>query len=254
MKTFSNSAMRLQQGLTLVELMVALLLGLMLTAGALQVFISSKDSFRVTESNSQLMQNGRIGLDFLNRGISMAGFYSNFQSLDTEQDPIFPAAGTFERDQVIEGTNNSITVRYYGYDDDLITDCQGGPIATTSITSVTYYLAAGDVANTFNLMCSVAGKSPDVVLAENIEQLEFRYGLATTSENNVARYVTAADVGSNWDEVRAVRIGILFRSGIRANSTTNTRSYDLFGTSYSSNDNFLRETFVSTAGLWNVMQ
>jgi len=251
MNAFSIQTRSRQHGLTLIELMIALLIGLMLTGGALQVFISSKDSFRTTESNSQLMQNGRIALDFINRAVSMAGFYSDFQKYDSQ----FPADTIFSENQVIEGTDDSITIRYYGYADNLIADCQGAPVADDAYTTITFYLEESDEEeDVYNLMCKVEGKSPDVVVAENVEQLQFRYGLAATNQNNVTRYVTAGTVGANWQNVRSVRTGILFRSGIRAASTVNTRSYNLFGTSYTSSDNYLRETFVATTGLWNVIQ
>ena len=43
----ANSGTRLQRGLTLVEIMVALTLGLILTAGVIQLFVSNKRAYEV---------------------------------------------------------------------------------------------------------------------------------------------------------------------------------------------------------------
>ena len=247
----------LKQGFTLIELMIALVLGVFLTEGALQVFISSKENFRVTTSNSELMQSGRMGLDFMTNSISLAGFHSNL-----EVTPYFTAAAPFPTDdQVITGTDSSITVRYFGYDDNLVTDCQGNPISTALVgnfaappTVMKFYLDTTDASNK-KLMCNVSGKAPDVLLVENVDQLQIRYGISNGIDDNVSSYTTASNItGSNWVNVRAVRIGLLVKSSIRANSTVNKRSYTLFGTSYASNDNYLRESFVTTVGLWNKIQ
>ena len=63
-----------QEGVTLVELMVALLLGLVLTAGCIQVFLSNRATYSFNEGLSRLQENGRFALDTLSYRIRMAGF------------------------------------------------------------------------------------------------------------------------------------------------------------------------------------
>ena len=65
---------RNQRGLTLVELMIAMLLGLFLLGGLLQIFISSKQTNRMQEGLSRLQENGRFAMDFMTRDIRLAGF------------------------------------------------------------------------------------------------------------------------------------------------------------------------------------
>ncbi|WP_275097938.1 PilW family protein [Sedimenticola hydrogenitrophicus] len=62
-----------QAGLSLVELMVALVLGLMLTAGIIQLFVGSKQTYRFQEAYSRVQENGRYLVEALNRDIRMAG-------------------------------------------------------------------------------------------------------------------------------------------------------------------------------------
>ncbi|MEQ1557371.1 MAG: PilW family protein [Methyloglobulus sp.] len=61
-------------GYTLIELMLAMLLGIFLITGLVQIFISSKQSYRMQESLSRLQESGRFALDFIERDLRMAGF------------------------------------------------------------------------------------------------------------------------------------------------------------------------------------
>lgn len=65
---------RRQRGLTLVEVMVAATLGLILTAGLIQVFVSNKQAYRLQEGLARLQENGRFALDFITRDVRGAGF------------------------------------------------------------------------------------------------------------------------------------------------------------------------------------
>ncbi|MDW3095892.1 MAG: PilW family protein [Gammaproteobacteria bacterium] len=63
-----------QLGLTIVELMVALLLSLLLVGGVLQIYIGTKSTYRVTEGLSRLQENTRFSTEMLARDIRMAGY------------------------------------------------------------------------------------------------------------------------------------------------------------------------------------
>lgn len=63
-----------QAGMTLIEIMIALLIGAFLVGGVLQIFIGSKQTYRMQEGLSRLQENGRFALDFLAKDIRMAGF------------------------------------------------------------------------------------------------------------------------------------------------------------------------------------
>lgn len=63
-----------QRGLTIVEIMVALVLSLILTAGVVEVFLGSKNTYRVNEALSRLQEDGRMALEYLSRDVRMAGY------------------------------------------------------------------------------------------------------------------------------------------------------------------------------------
>ncbi len=63
-----------QAGLSLVELMVAMILGLILVGGVIQIYISNNQTYRVTEAASRIQESGRAALRILSRHVRMAGF------------------------------------------------------------------------------------------------------------------------------------------------------------------------------------
>ncbi len=76
-----------QAGLSLVELLVALALGLMLTAGIIQLFVGSKQTYRFEEALSRLQENGRFAIETLNRDVRMAGNMGCMRNLQRENPP-----------------------------------------------------------------------------------------------------------------------------------------------------------------------
>ena len=74
-----------QAGLSLIELMISITLGLILMAGVVQMFVSSKTVFTTQQSMSRIQETGRLAIEFLSRDIRMAGFYGCFRPSPTEE-------------------------------------------------------------------------------------------------------------------------------------------------------------------------
>lgn len=65
----------IHRGFTLVELMVALLLGLLLSGAIISVFLEGKNNFVQDDEVARVQENGRYALRLLSREIGMAGFF-----------------------------------------------------------------------------------------------------------------------------------------------------------------------------------
>ncbi|MBU2571929.1 MAG: PilW family protein [Gammaproteobacteria bacterium] len=63
-----------QTGMTLIEIMISLLIGAFLLGGVLQIFVNTKQTYRMQEGLSRLQENGRFALEFLTHDIRMAGY------------------------------------------------------------------------------------------------------------------------------------------------------------------------------------
>ncbi len=68
-----------QAGMSLVELMIALVIGLLILMGVLTVYLSGARTAATTEALSRVQESGRFGIFFLSRDIRQAGFKSACQ-------------------------------------------------------------------------------------------------------------------------------------------------------------------------------
>ena len=122
-----------QRGLSLVELMVAMVIGLLLIGGVIQIFASNKQGYLTHQALSRVQENGRYAMEILSRNVRMAGF-TGCAALDVVEPNIVandPPAG---------GLTASTAVLGYEYDgnswDPTYTEAPGGVIANTDLVNV----------------------------------------------------------------------------------------------------------------------
>jgi type IV pilus assembly protein PilW len=70
-----GSKLRTQSGVSLIELMVALIIGLFLIFGAVTIYQQSRATFRTTESVARLQEVARLAMDVLETDIRMANYW-----------------------------------------------------------------------------------------------------------------------------------------------------------------------------------
>ncbi|MEX2131719.1 MAG: PilW family protein [Pseudohongiellaceae bacterium] len=69
-------------GLSLVELMIAMVLGLTLSAGVIQIYVGTRVTEHNQEARIRMQENGRFGLNFLAQEIRMAGYLGCLGGID----------------------------------------------------------------------------------------------------------------------------------------------------------------------------
>jgi len=74
------------QGFSLVELMVALVITLILTAGIAQVFLGSKKSFVIQETLGRMQENGRYAIDAISADVRRAGYWGGNADITAIED------------------------------------------------------------------------------------------------------------------------------------------------------------------------
>lgn len=67
-------SIRPAQGFALVELLVAMVLGLILMTGVISVFISTKQGYAQQDASGQMQENARFALEMITRETRMAGY------------------------------------------------------------------------------------------------------------------------------------------------------------------------------------
>lgn len=70
------------RGFSLVELLVALLLGVILSSGMITVYLGAKQGSFYEEQLARMQENGRLAMRLLSRELVMAGFFAGTRSLD----------------------------------------------------------------------------------------------------------------------------------------------------------------------------
>jgi type IV pilus assembly protein PilW len=85
------------RGVTLVELLISLVLGMLLTAGIIQVFAGNRTTYAFNDSLSRIQENARFTLDHISYEARMAGYsgcladvalHNNLTTADTFRDDI----------------------------------------------------------------------------------------------------------------------------------------------------------------------
>ena len=71
-----------QQGLTLIELMVAMAIGLLVMGTMVKVYVDSSRLYNFNDEFSQMQANGRFALEVLRRDARLAGFWGCNQDID----------------------------------------------------------------------------------------------------------------------------------------------------------------------------
>lgn len=66
---------RRQKGMTLIEILISLVIGIFLIGGLLQIFVNVQQTNKVQENLSRMQENGRFAMEFLARDLRMAGFW-----------------------------------------------------------------------------------------------------------------------------------------------------------------------------------
>jgi len=232
-----------QQGLTLIELMIAMLLGVFLIGGILQIFISTKQSYRMQENLSRLQENGRYAIDFIARDIRMAGYWGCLSPSSPDVD----IAGTNDVDNYTDSNGNviytdSITLR--GAYSQIPTGTCGTPVNTAAV----YYTDASSTV-TYSINNGVLRKNADDLI-EGIENMQVLYGEDTAPLDGTANYYVSADNVVNMANVVSIRVSLLVRT-LDDNLASQALDVPWNDGTYNSPDLRIRRVFTATIAVRN---
>ena len=238
-----------QRGLTLIEIMVALLIGSFLLAGVIQIFIVNKQTYRAQENLSRLQEDGRFALDLLNRYLRLAGYTGAetnvnyigkqcrekiYGSTPIFKSPYTPLLGT-SNDQLND--SDSITVSFEGpRAPETMSDCLGNPINSPTTGAVTRASNRFFIDNfkdptsgkmTPTLYCdplhSNGTDSSSEPLLSGVENMQIRYGQVL--DKNQLTYVPIISV-TDISQVESIQIRLLMRSADEINSQPQSYRFD----------------------------
>lgn len=224
-----------QYGMTLIEIMISMVLGLVLLGGTFQIFMVTKNSQKLQNGVADVQENGRYAIHVLRENILMAG-YSKANNISA-----------FESSTTQDGTSDQITVRYESTIDCLGVELLGaaGGVATNRLFV--------DLDNQV-LKCdgNGDGESAAVTLVEGVESMQILYGVDDDNNGVSNRYISAVEI-NDWNAIVSVRIALLARSqdNIGKKVTQDFRLLD--APKITKNDSIAHRVFTTTIPLRNAM-
>jgi type IV pilus assembly protein PilW len=211
-----------QRGFTLLEIMIAMTIGLFL-AGALVTVVQTNKRVFLNQNQLEQMQDGqRMAMTLMADVIQSAGYFPDPTSNSVGSTLV--AGGTFANSQSITGLYNaaapgdSLSVRYMTASGDGILNCSG--LSNTSGANTVYVnqFAVVPGVPSGQLVCTMNGTA--YTLVNGVTNLSVLYGVKTNvaaAGNNVDEYLNASQMSAiNWQNVISVRISLTFTNPLYA--------------------------------------
>lgn len=231
MKTITKS-----DGLSLVELLVAGVLGLILLAGVLSLFLGSKKTYRVQDQLGNIQTDGRFAMMFIERHIENGGWYQDLV-------PSFSSAIDVNNTSDGGGSASDSLAIQVEYPVGTAVDCNGSNVADTVISNRFFV-------NGSTLLCQGNGGAVAQPIIENVESFQVLYGVDSDSDGVVNQYVTASSIGSGRDVI-AIQVAILMVTNEDVGPKSQSESFEVLDETYNSNDSKIRRVFQKTIMLPN---
>lgn len=99
-----------QSGLTLVEILVAMTVGIILMGGVIQIFMSNKQTYRTMESMSRLQENGRFAMTFLSKDIRKTDYQGCRSRSNVPTNTVAKTAGAQTLDATLYNDTNGAVI------------------------------------------------------------------------------------------------------------------------------------------------
>lgn len=242
-----------EKGFSLIELLVALAIGLLVTLVVTQAYLGGLGTQQAQTEISRAQESSRFAFDMLTRSIRKAGYKnpkaygipfcpnSSLPRLTIGNDMTAITTSAFGTDATIVNSSDVIRVTYYGEEvsttNSTVRDCLGNNIANGGTpVSDTFFIAA-DTSNNNEpaLFCYTtnAAASGNVPLVPGVESMQMLYGEDTDGDGTINRYVPAS-TAVTVSNVRSIMLSLVTRTP-NAKAVDNTaRTFNHFGTNYDS--------------------
>ncbi|MBA3593847.1 MAG: PilW family protein [Pseudomonadota bacterium] len=272
-----------QRGLSIVEVLVSLVIGLVVVGAVLLSYITSGQTNKLQAAYAQMNEDAQVGLQILSRDLQLAGY-----AQPTSMDPAtfqfgrtYSGHAVFGCDTGFVAANTTGAVACAGagspaievvYEADLSnsvphssgvpSDCLGAALTqdTTAtpffyLTHNRYYVSVSTLGRS-ELHCASKLGNSGGALVDNVETMKIWYGEANPADKRqIVRYVSAANVlDPTFAHVVSVRVCLLMRSAEPVLSAEDPANYfDCDSVAQVSADRFARRAYFTTTALRNKM-
>ncbi|HEX8615714.1 MAG TPA: PilW family protein [Telluria sp.] len=255
-----------QQGIGLIEVMVAMSIGLILLGGVGYMFIGSKQMNTAQTDIVRIQESTRNALDVVGTAVRQAGYRLDMDTLALKDVAIEGKVGADSDILIVRHDPNWVVdVPAAGAAPNKIAgkerNCEGVEVSSnnapnpvtsepnfnTNLVIYQFRVVGG------KLMCYANASASDtppggVVIADNVERMKVSYGIGDGNEA-VTKYVDYPD-STELPKVSAVRLSLLLR-GPSPGVTTGAQTVLFNDVDVTTNDGHLRRVVTSTFNVRN---
>lgn len=216
MMTFNHSLTKARsgRGFSLVELMIALLLGSLITIAALELFSSNRRTFQLQQGLTDVQEQGRFGLDYISRQLRMLGYEDDDLGIGSDAGLVLTdiTEGSVTYSGSTNGTgnpgNDRLTFSRHGNIGDV--DCEGDALSTAKLLVNTYWVQNSELRCMGNADAGTTGIS----ILSGVDSFQVLIGIDDNQDNVPAatRYKTLNNVTAGTDQIATVRVGMVLQA------------------------------------------
>ena len=205
-------------GFGLVELLVAMLLGLFLVIAAAAMFIACRNAYLLQDDSIRLQDTGRFALESIARAVAQAGFVDPSAALEITSTPkavagldnrTLKSTSPDIRSPIAKAINGSDVLALHfsgsgeGPDGDgSVTNCAGFSVGRVDANTTgidhgwSIFYIATDHTGEPELYCKYRGKHAwaTAAIARGVESFQVLYGVGENSHTPPARFMNAAQI------------------------------------------------------------
>lgn len=209
------SSYNTSRGFSLVELLIALLLGSLITIAALELFSSNQRTFQLQRGLTDVQEQGRFGLDYISRQLRMMGFEDD--SLGIADSPGLVLSDITDSGKTYKASaeggtgnpgNDRLTFSRHGDIGEM--DCEGDELTAAKLLVNTYWVQDEEL----RCMGNADDSTDGITVLTGVDSFQVLVGV-DTSNNNVpaaTTYKTLNNVTPATDQITSMRVGLVLQA------------------------------------------
>ncbi len=213
-----------QQGIGLIEVMVAMTISLFLLLGLLMMFQSVRITAQAQTGIARLQENQRTAVNLLSNVVQSAGYFPALDvadplvsvDVDALKNNVFPTDNPYVEGAGITGTDSSVRIRFQAPATDnagKALNCHGEANQTANkvIYDNLFYVRDDQLVCALGADSKAVAGSSEKTLVTGLKTMSLDYGTDTDGNGSVTRYLKAANV-TDWHAARTVRVTLTFNN------------------------------------------
>lgn len=192
-----------QQGFSLIELMIAILISTILLLGVLELFGNTFRTDRTHTELARVQENGRVAMELIAREVRRAGYQGCISAAEGKT----VAGVTYPEDAILGNSATSFTVSYASADPSITTasfgtrNCDNTPLHGYSVTFSNNANGGLQMDSRDGVAAEFSGE-----LTSNTQITSLRYGVLDEGTNSTSWQTFETMNADDWKNIRELEI------------------------------------------------